>query len=354
MKALNRILIIFSLLVAIASCTPETIQPPVVSEPVFTANVSLNGESFELNAGMEDALMNTFITNVNGVNKFTGKLGNDESYVQIGIMEGNLDLVDQYSLENYTGSLNFIQTLSNPVLELSKEDFENADLISSITWNVNGQYAATNNLSIAEPGVYDICAEVHFNQQVVRTICNQVIVGYDTHANGKLHHVMGLDNELKAWIGSSTENVSAVEWSIDGELVSNEKNLSYMLYSGQHEVQAEILFKNGAIRTKRILVDADNLGFFLSDFTAQEGNSGVVWDFAADLSIKHEGKTYHSIGADNSSSSVEVNSIEYYGKNPQGKEVYKCNATIHAYVKEQGSGTVVPVVIHTVYGIPIE
>ncbi|MES2800686.1 MAG: hypothetical protein V4638_11760 [Bacteroidota bacterium] len=354
MKLLSTLFSFVLITLLLSACKPETIQPPITTEPVFTATVSLDGESFDIKAGVDDAMMNTFISELNGVKKFSGKLGSTSSYIEFGVMAGNLDLLNPYTPTNFSGALNFIQNNSNPVLSIDLEDFANSELISYINWSVNGEFASVDALSIAQPGIYDVCAEVHFNQGLVKTICNQMIVGYELNANAEIHHIVGLDNVVKAWVSSDNSEVAAVEWSIDGEVVSNEKVLNEQIYAGQHEIKGEVLFKNGVIRTKRILVDADNLGLFIGDFSAFENTATVNWDFGADITIKHNGKTYQSITANNSTSSLTVSDISFYGQNAQGKNVYKCSAIMNAYVKEVASGSVVPIQIETVVGIPLD
>lgn len=355
MKTLKLIPLLFVILF-VAACKPEEIKPPVSNDPVFTAEINIGEETINIEAGIEDALMTTFIEDINGVNKFGGRLGTSENYIEFGIMDGNLDLVNPYSEEALTNPLNFLATSSSPIMLISKDDLDNYGLINYINWSVNGDFVSVDSLAIYQPGVYQVCAEVHFNNQIVKSLCNEMIVGYSLNSSATVNHLIGVDNVLKAWIGSSSQDVTAVEWSVDGNVVSEDLALNYPLSSGQHYVEAEILFKSGALRKKRILVDADGLGLFIGDFSRFEENtsSQVNWNFAADIKIQHQGKTYVSSQANNTSASVQLSEISFYGKNPQGQNVYLCKGTIQANFKELGTGNIVPMSITTKFGIPLE
>lgn len=335
-------------------CKKEVIKDPVVNaSPVFTANVSLGEEEFLLEAGKDNVFMETYTILHNGVNRFSGKLGKEDLYVEMGVYQGDMDMNEPFSMKNFQGTLHFIQASSQALVTLSKEDFPNTMNIDEIVWIVDGVETAVNNLQINEPGKYNVCAEVHFYGGAVSTLCNELLIGYHTNANCRIRHFINANNSLKVWVDEETSAISSIEWFIDGVEVSESALLEMVIDQNGHHIMAEIQFANGSIRKKTLWVDGSQVGHFIDDFSHVENavTNDVRWDYGVLIQVKKNGKTYSTLGADNLDSSVQVTDIEYFGLNGQGKHVYKCEAQINAMVKDVNSSEVLPLTFTTQFGL---
>lgn len=348
------ILIISATTLIIGACKKEVIQDPIVnSTPVFTANVLLGEEEFLLEAGNDDVLMETFTIEHNGVNRYSGKLGKEDVFIEMGVYQGDMDLNEPFSPKNFQGALQFIELPNQPLITLSKEDFPNTGSIDEIVWFVDGVESAINNLQINEPGKYAICAEVHFNGGSVSTLCNELLVGYHTNANCRIRHFINANNALKVWIDEETSEISSIDWFVDGVKVSEDPILEMPIDQNGHMVQAVINFTNGSTRKKTILADGSQIGHFIDDFSHAEDDAlnDVRWDYGVLIQVKKNGKTYSTLGADNDDSNVQVTDIKYFGLNDQGKQVYKCEAQVNAMVKDVNGTEILPLSFTTKFGL---
>lgn len=338
------------------SCKKEQVEPPGVSNtPVFTLEGSLNGESLSLQAGVDNFYMNTSTLMINGVEFYNGVLTDGNTSVQLGLYNGNLDLPEAQFNQSIPNTLSFIQISSQPLAFLSKDLLPNTMFIDEIRWFINGVFAGVNYVEITTPGKYEICAQVYFTDQTYQELCNEMILGYTKHASGQLRHFLSQSGNLQVWVEENAVAVSSVKWYVDNQLVSEESKLALAVDEESHLVSADISFVNGVKRRKSILIDGSLNGKFIDDFSVFENSSSAMnWDYGLVLEIKRNGKVYRSDLTQNQSSSVQVNSVTYYGLNPQGKKVYKIDAQIDCSLKETASGQVVPFSGKTSFGVEID
>lgn len=338
----------------LGACKKEVIKDPVVnSSPIFTADVTLGEESFVLEAGLEDVFMETFTVEHNGVNRFSGKLGKEDIYVEMGVYQGDMDMDEPFSLKNFQGALHFVQEPTQPLVSLSKEDFPNTMSIAQIIWFVDGIQTAVNNLQINEPGKYNVCAEVHFYGGDVSTLCNELLVGYYTNANCRVRHFINTNNDLKVWIDEESSEIESINWYLDGVKYSENETLELEIDQNGHHVLAEIKFSNGSVRRKTILVDGSQSGHFIDDFSYIEeaSTNNIRWDYGVLITVKKNGKVYSTLGAENTDSNIQITEIKYFGQNDQGKHVYKCEAQVNAVVKEIAGSETLPLSFTTKFGL---
>lgn len=345
-------LIVFS--GVITGCNKEKIEDPLPEQhAVFTAQGTLGAESFSIAAGVENFYMHSFTEQVNGVSLFSGKLGNGDFELQMGIYDGFIDFPSANN-QDLPEIIQFAMTSLEPLAVLSKDLFPNAAFIQEIKWFVNGTYEGLNTVEIIEPGVYNVCAEVTFIDSSQGYLCNEMILGFEKHATCEIRHFLSQGGLLQTWVDENSVDVESVKWFMDGTLVSQELKLMTNLNQQSHEVTAEITFVNGVKRTKSILVDGGLNGKFIDDFSVFEISSYPFnRDFNATISLKKDGKHYVSMTAPNQSSEVELIDISYFGKNSAGKTVFKITAEVSCNLKEQTTGEIVPFVCSTVFALEI-
>jgi hypothetical protein len=123
-----------------------------------------------------------------------------------------------------------------------------------------------------------------------------------------------------------------------------------------HKLTAHATFANGVVREKTCLIDGSNLSQTISDFTVFEISSTqslVPQDYKVRMTIRNNGKTYHSVFAENEGSSITLLQLEQYEDNANGNSVYKAQLQIQAVVMEMSTEKMIPVNFITTLGIEI-
>lgn len=345
------------LIVGFSSCKKETIEDPIPDQtPVFTANGSLNGNSFEIIAGENGAEMQTLTQIENGVKFYSGVLGDGSENIEFGIHEGNLDITNLSDPSNFSGALHFSRVPDEPLLVLSKDALPNASIIQEIKWYVNNIFTGTNYVEINLPGKYDVCAEVTFSDGMQSTLCNEMVVGYENHSNYKLRHYLNQMGVLKVWLDEASSMASSVQWFINDEPYCQSETLELPINAKPVKVTSTVTFNNGASRTRSILVDGSLSGKFIEDFSVFESElaNPVFWDYSVIIRYRKNGVTYTSVSADNTNSSIIVNDIDYFGLNSAGNQVFKCSASVSCFVTDPSNGSQIPLNFNTQFGVEIK
>jgi len=338
------------------SCKKKTIDPPVGStSPIFTMNASLDGDDFTIEAGKNNAFMTTFMDMSNGVALFSGRLGADDLYVEMGIYNGDVDIVQPFSLKNFQGDMVFAATNTSPLLKLSKNDFPNAQLVDEVKWFIDGELAGVNTATISQPGKYNVCAQVKFFDQSEANVCNELLIGYQVNAHCQMHYFINTLGQLKVWMDDASVGIDHIDWKVDGVSTGTFDLLDTYVNQGLHSIEAEVHFQNGVVRKKSMLIDGANNGRMIFDFSALEQNvvNPIKWDYSVVLKVQKDGKLYSSLNATNFESELSITNISYYGLNAQGKHVYKCSASINAFVAENASSAAKNFQGTTTFGVEI-
>ncbi len=232
--------------------------------------------------------------------------------------------------------------------------FANSAAIQQVKWFKDEQEIGINTASISEPGVYLVRAEVTFNDGTTVSLSNDVFVGYKRADNCKINFEIDVNDSVSLSLTGMTNYPQSVMWTFNGTFIGSGYALSYPL-SAAGEIAADITFQDGTKRTKRIYVNPSNIFKMIEDFTMFEENqlNNIEQDFNFRIVIKKGGLEYSSYLADNSGSGIYISSIDYYGKNDNGKDVYKLTALINAKVRTAGSIKQIPVTFNTTFGIEI-
>lgn len=356
---LSKILIYLSIPLFLFSCKKKEVDGlPEGNDPVFKVEGTVDGQSIALFAGEDNAYMYTFTEKVNGVNKFTGKLSDGSTEIEFGVFDGNLDSYPLISIDQIVDSIEWAIDPTHPLAKLSNFSFVNADKINSIDWYSDNVFMGTNYVEIDQPGKYNICALVTFNDGTQSQLCNEIILGYQTKANFTLRYNLFPNGDLNTWVDVESGTIADVEWTMDNEeLNEDESSITTNIDNESHQVTAKVTFTNGVIRTKSFLVDGSLNGNNIQDFSLFEltaiNKQSDKRDFDALLIVKKNNIEYRSDFTNNPSGSITASKIEYYGLNAQGKKVYKITGTINCQLKNMNSGAVVPVNFDATFGIEI-
>jgi hypothetical protein len=329
------LLYISTLLLVFASCKKTEIDDlPVGNSPVFKAEGMINGNSFSLIAGENGVVMNTYTEKVNGVNKYTGSIGNENIELEFGIYDGDLDQINE-SIPNIGATEFWAVNPHEPLTTLSKFYFSNASSIQKIDWYLNGVFAGLNQVDIYLPGKYNVCANVTFYDGSQANLCNEIIIGYKRNGNFQLYHTINSSGKLTAWIDPFQGEVENIIWELDNEVIGTAATTSYLVPTGGYKLKATVNFIDGTQRIKSVHLDGTLEQKFIDDFTVFEikENATQPWDYNVLVRFKENGIIYRSDLIDNSESNIEIEKVEYYGLNQAGNQVYKLTATVHAFLK---------------------
>jgi hypothetical protein len=346
-------IVLTSLLLLAASCKKDDIIIPESNDPVFNVSGVLDGSEFNLVAGDDGAYMHTMTNVENGVEVFSGIISNDDISFEVGVFDGNLD-VEMTGVPSSNIAPIFASISSTPIAILSKSNFENSSNINFIQWFVDGVDRGSNDVSIYEAGKYNVCAEIHFNGGVEKTLCNEVILGFNHNATCMLSSEM-LGNGI---VRISTENpsntITGVDWFLNDVFVETSDTLELNLTSLE-KVTAKIHFQNGTLKTKSILTNGYNNQINIEDFSAFELQSEEVTsrDFNLRVIVRKLNDTYRSDLTNNVSAKVYISEIEYHGLNDAGKSVYKITGSISCRERKVGTTADVDLDVKFVFGVEI-
>ena len=322
-----------------SSCKKHTIDQPNSTDPVFKAEGTMSGGILNLVAGDDNAYMYTDIYEENGVQIFSGNLSNGDLSIEMGIFDGLVDMPDPQSINSLPISHMFSRNSTTPLAILTKNSFPNVDMIDYIGWSIDGVQQSTTNdtVTIMDPGVYNVCADIIFTDQSSAYLCSELVLGYKRHANCTIKHFLSLDSTLTVGIEDPQVEIEKVEWFLDNVFVSDEPEFTHSNFpSGNHVLRAQVNFENGAKRIKSMILDGDLHGHFIQDLSLFETNISVLLnrDFNVRLKLESNGISYRSDLADNSANKITFDEISYYGKDAGGNSVYKVKAHVVATVQD--------------------
>jgi hypothetical protein len=337
------------------SCTKESIPDPTTDQnPVFHVSGVINEEPFDFRAGDNNMVMETEIYTQKGVPTFAGNLTDGSDYIQLSIKDGDIDLVHGNWMELLPDELDFLSALNEPLTTLSKEYFSNHEIIESIEWIIDGQFAGLNEVPVYEPGKYQVCANVNFVDGWEANLCNELIIGYNKNATSHLRHFLSPNGSFQAWLDHSSYQVEETKWYINGTYHGNDQKLLTSLEKGIYEISAEVTYSNGAKRVLKVVVDGNLNGHFIDDLTVFEDlETEHFADYAALISVKRNGQTYHSFLADNEDAEFHVKGIEPFGTSASGNPIFKLNIELTCLLQHAISGQQIPFEMNGVFGVEV-
>ncbi len=319
------------------SCDKHSVNVPQSNDPVFRADGTIDSEPFQLIAGDDNAFMFTSIETDNNVPIFSGKLSNGNFSIELGIYDGMIDMPIHNILTSFPAEHIFSRKSTSPLAILARESFPNSDLITEVTWSLDGGPLIFNTLTIMKPGKYSVEANISFIDGSSSVLSSELIFGYARHANFHIKHFLNQNGTLSAWVEDPQVAIEKINWFLDDSLISTQSEFSFHgLTSTNHILRADVHFANGVKRTKNMLVDGSLSGKFIDDLSFFESGalSLINRDFNVRLKLEKNGVTYMSDEVNSSLNTVSFSEISYYGKDSNGEDVYKVKAHIVASVRD--------------------
>ncbi|MCR9171775.1 MAG: hypothetical protein NXI10_04735 [bacterium] len=350
-------LLLLSIVVLSGCKKEEFVDPPGSELPIFELHGTLGNEALDLVAGDNDALMLTSTKQTNGVRVFTGELTDGSTSIELGLFDGNIDIpnsVPEVDIQNAV--LQLARRYHDPLAVLTINDIVPNGNGTHVDWYINGSFAGSGQVSIYEPGKYDVCAHVTFLTGQTEQLCDEIILGYERNSNCNI--LLDLSqNYLEAQLNTNGEPVN-VEWFLNDTLIGSANTLSHPLtYGIGHKLTARVTFTNtGVVREKSCFIDGTDPTQWISDFSAFEYGSTpsiTPQDYQVRLIIEKNGKTYRSMEAENQGSTITLLSLEPYENNASGNKTYKAVVQVEAVVMEMSSEKKLPVNFTATLGIEV-
>lgn len=343
---------------ALVGCSKQDIVIPESNDPIFEVRGTLGNEDFELVAGADNGFMFTSTKVHNGVRVFTGKLSNGETSVEMGIFDGNLDMpgnIPEVDLQNV--ALDLARRYYDPLAVLNAQSIVPNQNATNVDWYINGTFAGSGQISIYEPGRYDVCAHVTFVTGQTEQLCDEIILGYTRNANCSIALDLSQSGMILADLNTTGELVQSVEWILNDIVVGTNDTLEYALpYGIGNQLKARVTFENGVVREKSCFIDGQDPTQWISDFSIFEFSSTpsiIPQDYQVRMIINHDDKLYESIQAENDGSSITLLSLEPFEENANGNNVYKATLQIEAIVMEMSTEKLIPVSFIATLGVEV-
>lgn len=329
------------------------------SQPVFVVDGTFNGQVLQLKAGDNGAYMYTESHAVNGVDYFWGDITDGLTSLHLGVFNGDNDIPGDPQLTNLPSST-FACVDSFSTVTLSATQFQNYATMSTTEWFIDGVSNGINtDLQITEPGHYEICFKATFNGGGQAEVCNDMIIGYNRNDNFYIDYTTSGGGTLfcsTSSIINDNSSISSVEWYVNDVLVSTNNSFYPSVGNTDGYIKAKVTFNSGAVREKMLYFNEAMPTKMIEDFSFMEEYSqdSYLQDYTSNLVITVNGVAHYSNIADNSSSSLVINNIEYYGLNNAGNPVYKFDVDVNAKVRKTPVSQDIPISFHAVFGIEVK
>lgn len=339
---LKNISFLAAILAITFSCKKELDEIPT-TKPVFTFNGTLGTTELNLNAGDGDTLMSTSKWEWHGVPVITGIIGNDQNYVQLDLYSGDVDLPTMNSSYQTLTHLNGAFFPTGNFTSLYKTQLGNSSSISKIIWEM-GDLNFSNDLHIADPGIYDIGAKTTFSNGLQIEVSNDVIVGYVSHQLFQLHTAVA-NQMLTAQIITESD-VSSIDWIFGGQThTTTTKIINEQIsgVSGGSKITATVHFSNGTSRTRTLSYDTTGQGNYTPDYVYQIESQSQAnnIDYKAKISVHLNGNTYTTAMVEGQENIINITKKEQYTDKITGKDAIKLTGSINGKFKNTSTSEII-------------
>lgn len=337
-----------------SACKKKTIETlPPSNSPVFYVKGILDGNPIDYHAGVNGMAMSSGFESRNGVEYAYANFSDGLTTYKMGMFDGNTSLPNDMHDIQVGDTLFFAQKPTQILAYISVSQFSNYFMFSDVQWRINGQNIAHENVSIMEPGVYDIEGKFTFNDGIQRTISNRLYLGFKDDTPLSIHHFLSDPDQLKLWIEGNTQDVDSVQWYFDNELKSTGESCTQMITPEIKTIKAKVYYHNSAVQERLIVVDGSFGGRYVEDFSVFKApDQNTFWDYLVGLEVEKDGDLYSTFNVSNYKGNFVVKSKSVYTHPSTGKQLTKIEADLDAKLKSMSTGKIIESKINTVFGFP--
>jgi len=272
------------------SCNKQLPEIPNSETPVFYVKGTLDGQTIEIDAGVNQYLMESSSWMWNGVDVFRGELMNGDNSFLIDLFNGNIltNSTHEELLQMNHFSCAFLPTSFG---NMSSAQLTNSNGIIESNWEVNGEQA--DLITFQSPGLYDLKFNVYSPTEL--SISNRVIVGYNTQSIFRLS--ASYDNQLVyANINENSVGIESVQWIYGNQsYTTSDLSVVFTQESGSKPLVAKVKFINGIERTRTILFGQNGYPYVEDYVYLIESTNQFFFDYKTELKMKIGGEIYTSI-----------------------------------------------------------
>ncbi len=351
----NKLYIFLSVSLLAFACKKQLIEPlPQSNDPVFYIDGTLGSTPLKLTAGEDGMIMKQGIESRNGVEYAYGLLSNGGTWIKMGIFDGDLAMDKAWESLKVGDSVFLANKFSDNLANLSRNNFSNETNISNIDWYVDGLFKGSNQVTISEPGLYDVCGNFTFANGVQKSICNTMFLGFEQDIDFTIKHFLSENGDVKLWIDGDTQYYDSVVWQVGNEIVSTGGTYSTNIGNVVQSVSATVYHQNSAIRRKNIVIDGTFSGNFIEDFAVCEiPTTQKKWDYSAGIEANINGENYTSFDVANYKSTIIVKGVDVHDVNSQGKNILRIKVQVEAMLKSKSTGDTKAINFEGVLAYPV-
>lgn len=346
------LLIVLSGLFLVAGCKKEEFELPedAASEtPVFSVKGTIGEQAIDMVAGIDGAYMETSIQKSNGIEFFTGKMNKNTDAFTLSVSNGNIGLTPSFPVVMPSGILFAYPSQLWASTGLSM--LPDAENIQSVQFSVNGALLG-ESLSIDTPGQHKVCADIVFIDGTSRTVCNDMLLGYKDHGAYTVRSSQSENTVL--WL-ETVEQIQNRKWFVNGQLYSENSEITLYPGNGIVEVKTVVSFANGIVREHTVLIDTEGEGRNFPDFETFKLSVEEEYlnDFKLSVVFQDDGTVFTGYTTADVPGELIVNSISLFKEKPNGNKVYKVFGTINGKMYNTVTGELLPSYLEVVFALEL-
>ena len=256
---------------------------PPSNDPIFSITGEIDGNPFELIAGQSQTIMENAIETKNNVDYYTSKLSNASEEIHFSLADGELDKPSkEWGIEG-SDFFTLLPFYEQPLYSMNVFSFSNSQLITGVSWEVNGEAITGEKIDFSAPGLYEVCGNFTFLGGASANLCNDLLIGFNRAEEIALTFDLIEPAVYRLELDAGDSPISQVNWFVNDSLFSTEESPLLMLSVVNNNVRCEFESEGGVSRKREIYLNRDNEEAYVEDFGHFEKNSDGFADFKAEL-----------------------------------------------------------------------
>ncbi len=331
-------------LTLLAGCKKEKFDLPeesISETPIFSVKGTIGETPVDMVAGVDGAYMETSVKLFHGIEFFTGKMLKDSQAFTLSVSNGQIGLIPAFPTA-IPSSVLFAYP-PQTWITAHHQALPNADKIQSVNFTVDG-ISQGSSLNSSIPGFHNICADIVFYDGSTHTICNKLLLGYKDYGGFVVGQALQAGNSTSLWLEAAATPVQSVKWFVNGQLYSENQEITLAPGNGVVQVKAVVTFSNGLVREHTVLTDTDGEGRSFADFESFKTAVEDVYyhDFRISVAFQDDLNALSGYATADLPGEFIINSVSLFDEKLNGNKVYKVVGTINGKMYDNVTGDLLP------------
>ncbi len=355
---MKKYILFIALFALITSCKKhKVVELPQTNSPIFKAEGLINGQPVSIIAGENDFEMISLINQFNGIDLAGGLLTNGKEELEFYFLdEAIFDPNHSFDVNNTNNLYYAYVPKDSAFANLNSSLFSNIQDLQSLSYYVNGEFAGNQLASVNKPGLFNIEAKLVFQDGETLSVENPLLLGFNEAETVIDAQLTSGSSQLSANLIVTGATATAVNWYLDGSLLSSSLTFTRVITEGRHILKADYTLSDGTKRQKSILIKTNYPGYASNDFNSAKTNiaNNTQLDLKAVVTYRKDGKVYTSKTVyNNSLTGFAINDLQYYGIDGGGHAILKGNVEIICDLEENVSLEIIPVNLNCTFAFRI-